>query len=343
MMMIFHNPFYLLLILVLVPFIGANIFRGRRHWDRSNGSNPVHYSDLKTLQTLKKSTWKIRGVQFLPWLTMTALVCLIIALARPQLGIKQSLQRRESIDIIITIDVSPSMLAEDFRMNSRQTNRLKVVKTVARDFIAKRPNDRIGLIVFSGRPYILSPLTWDHDWCLSRLSEVQAGMIEDGTAIGSALASSVNRLHDSKAKSKVIILLTDGVNNAGQVTPEAAAKVAKTLGIVVYTIGAGTRGGPVPCPVIDETGRRSYQNISIDLDENLLSQIAAKTGGRYFSATDTEGLAAIFERINKMERTALNSPQYQQYQELYPVFLLLGLILFLMETVLANTVFRRLP
>jgi Ca-activated chloride channel homolog len=340
--MIFHSPLYLLLILILVPFVGANIFRGRRHWDINNSSGTVRYSDIKALQTVK-STWKTRCVNFLPWLTLTALLCIIIGLARPQMGIKQSLQRRAGIDIIITIDVSPSMLAEDFTVKGRQTNRLEVVKAMAKDFITKRPNDRIGIVVFAGRPYILSPLTWDHDWCLSRLGEIQAGMVEEGTAIGSALATSVNRLHESKAKSKVIILLTDGVNNAGQVSPESAAKVAKTLSIVVYTIGAGTKGGPVRCPVMDETGHRTYQTIPIDLDENLLSQIAVKTNGRYFPATDTEGLAAIFERINKMERSTLNSPQYQQYQDIYPIFLLLGLILLFVETILANTILRRLP
>jgi Ca-activated chloride channel family protein len=340
--MIFRNPFCLFLLLTLVPFMGALIFKGRLHWDRCSYLNTVHYSAIDEMKTLKP-TWKTRFVRVLPWFPIMGILCIIIALARPQLGINQSLQRRDSIDIMLAIDVSSSMLAEDFRLNGRQTNRLDVVKKVAKDFLASRPNDRIGLVVFSGKPYILSPLTWDHDWCLSRLGEVQSGMIEEGTAIGSALATSVNSLHDSKAKSKVVILLTDGVNNAGQVTPEAAAKVAKTLGIVIYTIGAGTKGAPVPCPVLDNTGRRIYQNIVIDLDESLLTQIATKTGGRYFPATNTEGLTAIFEKINKMERTSLNSPQFQQYKELYPLFLLLGLILLFLETVLGNTIFRRLP
>jgi Ca-activated chloride channel family protein len=339
--MIFRNPLYLSLIVFLIPLIIATLFRGRRHWDTCSLSSVVHYSDLTSLQSIKV-TWKTQCAKCLPLLTIIALLLGIIALARPQMGIKQSLVRRQGIDIIITIDVSPSMLSEDFKIKGKTTNRLEVVKAVARDFIAKRPDDRIGIVIFAGRSYILSPLTWDHDWCLSRLSEIQTGMVEEGTAIGSALATSVNRLHESKTKSKVVILLTDGVNNAGQVTPEAAAKAAKAYSIVVYTIGAGSKG-PVSCPVIDQTGHRSYQTVQNDLDENLLTQIAEKTDGHYFPATDTEALTAIFERINKMERTTLNAPQYQEYQDLYPYLLLLALILLFIETLLANTVLRRLP
>jgi Ca-activated chloride channel homolog len=280
--MIFRNPQYLAFIIILIPFIIATIFRGRSHWNACSTSRSVLYSDITDLQRTNP-TWKTHCTKLLPWLTIVALLLAIVALARPQLGIKQSLMHREGIDIIIALDVSSSMLAEDFKIKGKQTNRLEVVKAVAKDFITKRPDDRIGIVIFAGHPYILSPLTWDHDWCLARLSELQAGIVEEGTAIGSGLATAINRLHESKAKSKVIILLTDGDNNAGQVTPEAAAKAAKALSIVVYTIGAGSKG-PVPMPVIDETGHRSYQNVQIDIDENLLTQIAEKTGGRYFQA-----------------------------------------------------------
>jgi Ca-activated chloride channel family protein len=301
----------------------------------------LFYSDTTACSQVAP-TWKVRGLAALPWLVAIALMILILGLARPQLGLKQSQVRREGIDIVLAIDTSTSMLAEDFRGGGSLTNRMEVVKKVAGDFIQRRPNDRTGIVIFAGKPYILAPISWDHDWSTSRLKEVKAGMIEDGTAIGSGLAAAVNRLRDSKAKSKVIILLTDGMNNAGQITPEAAAEAAKSMGVIVYTIGAGSKGN-VPYPVVDQYGNKSYQLMKVDLDEALLQKIATTTGGRYFRATDAQSLNLIFNRIDKLAKTLMEMPHYQEYLDLYPYFLVTGLILLLIETILANTILRRLP
>jgi Ca-activated chloride channel family protein len=219
---------------------------------------------------------------------------------------------------------------------------LEVVKQVTRDFISRRPNDRIGVVVFAGRPYILGPLTWDHNWIKSRINEIKPGDIEDGTAIGTALTNAVKRLRESRAKSKVVILLTDGNNNAGEIAPEAAADAAKELKVTVYTIGAGSQG-LVPYPAIDAWGRKHYQMVEINLDEELLQKIAATTGGRYFRATDTESLKTIFERIDRMEKTRVEMAKYSEYKDLYPYFLFGALGMLLLEGILANTICRRLP
>lgn len=338
--MIFHSPLYLIL---LIPCIFYWFKKNQQKHQSDSGLAPgvIHFSDTSSFQQIQP-TWRVRFSALMPWFTFIALTLLIIGLARPQVGLKQTLIRREGIDIILTLDVSPSMLAEDYKLNGKTNNRLEVVKQVAREFIQKRFNDRIGIVVFAGRPYILSPLTWDHDWSISRLDEVQVDMVEEGTAIGSALATAINRLRESQAKSKVVILLTDGVNNAGQIAPETAAEAAKRLSIAVYTIGAGSKG-LVPCPVVDQSGNKTYQNVQIDIDRNLLTKIAETTGGRFFEATDSQSLSAIFERINQMEKTAQNMPKYEEYKDLYPYFLGVAFILLLIETLFVNTVFRRLP
>ncbi|MGD8399349.1 MAG: VWA domain-containing protein, partial [Bacillota bacterium] len=320
----------LLLLLLLFPLVLAI--------KRSRPRGAVRYPTVSHLQDIKP-TWRVKYAPYLPWLTVTAAGLLIIALARPQVGRKELIVRQEGIDILLTLDVSTSMLAEDFK---RGQNRLDSVKEVTRRFIAKRPNDRIGMVIFAGRPYILSPLTWDHDWCQGRLAETKTGMIEDGTAIGSALATAINRLRESKAKSKVIILLTDGSNNAGAIQPQTAAEAAQALGVTIYTIGAGSQG-LVPYPVIDKYGNKHYQQVQIDLDEDLLKSIAQTTRGQYFRATDSQSLRQIFAKIDRMQKTVIKMPQYLDYQDLYPYFLLGALMLLLAEAILANTVFRRLP
>ncbi len=330
--MLFHNPFYLGLLL-LVPLLILGSRRQRR--------GAIQYAATQVFQGIAPN-WKVRWSERLPWLKICAVSCAIIALARPQIGVEQSLVRRAGVDIVLALDVSTSMLAEDFRGAAGRVNRLAVVKEVTRDFIARRPNDRIGIVIFSGRPYILSPLTWDHDWSESRLAEVECGMIEDGTAIGAALTTAVSRLEESKAKSKVVILLTDGNNNAGEIAPETAANAAKALGVTVYTIGAGSTG-PVPYPMRDQWGRKYYQNVQIDLDDALLQKIAKTANGRYFRATDSQSLRAIFQRIDRMEKTRIAMPHYREYRELYPYLLSLSLFLLVAEACLANTLFRRLP
>jgi Ca-activated chloride channel family protein len=328
--MVLQNPYYLLLLL-FTPL--AWVFLIKRRPVRA-----IRYSATCHLENIKP-TWRVRYFPYLPWLTLGAAVLVIIALARPQIGLKQFLVRQEGVDLILTLDVSTSMLAEDF---ARGQNRLDIVKKVTKKFVAKRPNDRIGMVIFAGRPYLLSPLTWDHDWCSQRLAEIKTGIIEDGTAIGPALTTAVNRLRESEAKSRVIILLTDGSNNAGGIQPRTAAAAAKALGITIYTIGAGSHG-LVPYPVVDQYGNKHYQNVRIDLDENLLQDIAQTTKGQYFRATDTPSLQKIFRRIDRMQKTVIEMPKYLDYKELYPYFLLAALLLLLAEALLTNTVLRRLP
>jgi Ca-activated chloride channel family protein len=335
--MTFHNP-SILLLLGLIPLLGIGIIY-KRKFGKPKGA--FYYSSTAISQNIR-ATWKVKGLLILPWITLIGLTLMIIALARPQISLKNAIVRHEGVDIVLALDVSTSMLGEDFQTAGKRASRIDMVKEVTSDFIAKRPYDRIGMVIFAGRPYILSPLTWDHDWSIERLKEVKAGMIEDSTAIGSALVTAMNRLQESKAKSKVIILLTDGVNNAGAIAPETAAEAAKALGITVYAIGAGSKG-MVPYPFQDQWGRKIYQNVKIDIDDALLTKIAEQTGGHYFRATDTNTLKEIFNRINKMEKTKIEMPHYQEYLDLYPPLLILALFLLIGETVLSNTVFRRLP
>ena len=234
------------------------------------------------------------------------------------------------------------MLSEDFSLDSGRANRLEVVKSVVRDFVTARGGDRIGLVLFSARPYTQCPLTLDHGWLLQNLDRAEIGMIEDGTAIGSALAIAAGRLEHSEAKSKLVILLTDGQNNAGRLSPLTAADAAHTLGIKVYTIGAGTRG-MAPYPTRDLFGNTVYRPIRVDIDEETLLKIAQTTGGRYFRATDTASLQAVYETINQLERTPFRAPLYLDYDELYPWCIVVALALVGLETVLNHTLLRKLP
>ncbi|GAA5481079.1 vWA domain-containing protein [Haloferula sargassicola] len=329
----FANPGWLWLLLAL-PVIA--ILRGRA--GRAVALRLPSVSDARHVGGRPRS--KVGG--FLRALMLLGLALLIVALARPQLGRGRTEIETSGIDIVLAIDVSGSMEAMDFKLDGQQVNRLEVVKNVVEKFVGERPGDRIGMVAFAGRPYLVSPLTLDHDWLKKRLDEVQIGRVEDGTAIGSAIASSVNHLRDSEAKSRIVILLTDGVNNAGAANPVTAAEAAKTLGIKIYTIGAGIEG-QAPMPVRDAFGRKRYAMMDVEIDEESLRQIAQQTGGRYFRATDTNSLAEIYDSINQLEKTKRTVKKYEDYEELFLFAMLPGLGLLLIERLLSETRYRHLP
>ncbi len=283
-----------------------------------------------------------RAGGWLAALRMVALAALIIALARPQLGRGTTEVEASGIDILLAIDVSGSMEALDFQLNGERANRLEVVKEVVKEFVAERPNDRIGIVAFAGRPYLVSPLTLDHEWLVKRLESVRIGQVEDGTAIGSAIVSASNHLKDQDSKSRIVVLLTDGMNNAGAANPLTAAEAAKALDIKIYTVGAGTRG-QAPIPIEDTFGRKRLQMVEVDLDEETLQEVASETGGQYFRATDTASLERIYASINQLETTKRKLKKYEDVDELFLFALLPGLLFLGMERVLGETRLRRLP
>ena len=283
-----------------------------------------------------------RAGTFLTALSLLGLAFLITALARPQFGRGTTEAEASGVDIMLAIDVSSSMEALDFEVDGERVNRLAAVKDTVAKFIAERPNDRIGLTAFAGRPYLVSPLTLDHNWLLKRLDAVQIGQVEDGTAIGSAVASSANHLNDPEAKSRLTILLTDGMNNSGKASPLTAAEAAKALGVKIYTIGAGTRG-EAPVPVDDSFGRRVLRMAKVDIDEDTLTEIAEMTGGHYFRATDTESLGEIYSQIDQLETTTRKMKKYEEVDDLFAFAAVPGTLLMLAAFGLGQTLFRRLP
>jgi Ca-activated chloride channel family protein len=266
---------------------------------------------------------------------MIAIALLIIVLARPQKIDKYQDVTTEGIDIVLTQDISGSMLSRDFK-----PDRLEAAKNIATEFISGRPYDRIGLVVFSGVSFTQCPLTTDHAVLINLLREIQSGMIEDGTAIGMGLATAVNRIKDSQAKSKVIILLTDGVNNRGEIAPETAAEIAKTFGIRVYTIGVGTQG-MAPYPVQTPFGIQ-YQDIPVEIDEAILQKIAETTGGKYFRATDNDSLEKIYKEIDKLEKSKIDVKQFSRKEEKYLLPALFAFCLLMLEITARNTIFKNL-
>lgn len=328
-----NDPLLLLLLLVIPPYIWWSVRRADR--------GGMKYSSINQLKKLKP-TRTVR-LRFVPLALRTiTLFLIVISLARPQKGIEHTKMPTEGIDIELIIDVSTSMLAEDFTLGGKRQNRLEVVKSVVQDFIKDRYNDRIGMVIFAGRAYTQCPLTMDYGILLQFLEQAKIGMIEDGTAIGSAIAVGLNRIKDVPAKNKVMILLTDGRNNAGKIDPLTAAEMARTLGVKIYTIGAGSKG-LAPYPMQDFFGNRVYQRVPVDIDEATLKKIAQITAGKYFRATDTRSLKEIYQEIDELEKTEVEVKIYMEYTELFPFFLSPGLLLLFLEIIISNTWLRRLP
>ena len=321
-----------LVLLLIVPVL---IKQFRERHTKKKGS--IRFSNVSRLkQTIPSGFAKYYSL--LPILRIITIILLILALARPQSSKGDESITTEGIDIILTLDVSGSMQAEDFK-----PNRLEAAKKVAADFIRGRKNDRIGLVVFAGHSVTQVPLTLDYKVLLSLLDKVHIDMLqEDGTAIGMAIANSVNRLRNSQAKSKVIILLTDGVNNKGEIDPLTAANLAKALKLNIYTIGAGSKG-VARIPVDDPIFGKRYARVQVDLDEETLQQVAEMTGGKYFQATDEKSLASIYEKIEQLEKSKIDVKQYKDYVELFPYLAYAALGLLCIEMLLTNTRFRKVP
>ena len=325
----FANP-KLLWLLLLVPL--AIIWYILRHKKQEAA---VTFSDLKGMVKLPR-TWKAWFRHLLFGLKMAALALLIVALARPQSSSTNSTSNIEGIDIVMAMDVSGSMLARDLK-----PDRLTAAKQVASDFVKDRPGDRMGLVIFSGETFTQVPLTADHGVMLNMLAEMKNGLIDDGTAIGDGLATAISRLKDSEAVSKVVILLTDGMNNAGSVDPYTAAEIAKLYGIRVYTIGVGTYG-TAPYPVQDFFGRTVMQQIKVEIDERLLTTIATSTGGKYFRANNNKKLDEIYQEIDKLERSKIEVTEFRRlHEEFYPL-VAWAIALLLLEFLLRKTIFRTL-
>ena len=321
---------FLWLLLVLIPMTAYYIYRMR------NGYATIRMSTVKGVKNIPHSIkYYLRHLPFV--LRCIAVALLIIAMARPQSTDNKSNTTTEGIDIVISLDISGSMLARDF-----QPDRISAAKDVAAKFIMSRPNDRIGLVVFAGESFTQSPLTTDKVSLVNLLGVVQSGIIEDGTAIGNGLATAINRLKESDAKSKVVILLTDGVNNSGQIAPLTAAEIAQTYGIRVYTIGVGSEG-MAPYPAIDMWGNMTFTSMKVEIDEKILDEIAQKTGGKYFRATNNKKLEEIYDEINSMEKSRVEVENFTRYNELFLPFALAALVILLLEAVTRYVYLRRIP
>jgi Ca-activated chloride channel family protein len=328
--MIFANPTYLYLLLLLIPLIGWYWWKLRK----SQASLQISSSQAFLAPGATSCKVYLRHLPFV--LRMAAIALLIIVLARPQSTNSWQNSSTEGIDIILAMDISSSMLAQDLK-----PDRLEAAKDVAASFINGRPSDNIGLVVFSGESFTQCPLTTDHTVLLNLFKDIKSGMINDGTAIGLGLANAVSRIKDSQAISKVIILLTDGSNNMGEIAPVTAADIAKAFGIRVYTIGVGTKG-MAPYPFQTAFGIQ-YQNIPVEIDEATLKQIATTTGGQYFRATDNTSLKSIYAEIDRMEKTKISVQEFSKKQEEYKDWALLIFALLLLELLLRNTLLRNIP
>lgn len=327
--MTFHNPEYLFLLLALIPMIGWYV------WEVRKSDASIQISSIKKMKDMPK-TMRLR-MRHLPFiLRLLSIGMLVLAIARPQSSLNWRKESKEGIDIVMALDISGTMMAEDLR-----PSRLEAAKNVAIDFIQSRPNDNIGLVVFAAESFTQCPLTTDHAVLVNLFSGIRYGMIEDGTAIGLGLANAVSRIKESKAKSKVVILLTDGSNNRGDIAPVTAAEIAKTFGIRVYPIGVGSHG-TVNVPVQTPFGIR-YEQMKSEFDEQTLKKIADITGGQYFRATNNAKLREVYQEIDKLEKTKINVQEFSNKSELYFIFALLAFLLLLTEVYLKNTWLKSMP
>ncbi|MEM1326692.1 MAG: VWA domain-containing protein [Bacteroidota bacterium] len=324
-----HPAFFLLLL--LLPIIAWQLWRNRQRREvRLKMSSLAALSDVVS--------WRGRLRVVLPILRALAFISLIVALARPQTMLEEREVKAEGIDIVLVMDLSSSMLAQDFK-----PDRLEVSKSVASEFVSKREYDRIGLVAFAGEAFTQSPLTSEHGIIQVSLSELECGILEDGTAIGMGLSTAINRLKESDAKSKVVILLTDGDNNAGYIKPITAAEIAQEFGVKVYTIGVGTVGNAY-APVGRLPGNRyRFGLVTVKIDEVLLRQISEMTGGQYFRATDNESLQRIYNEIDQLEKTEIETTVIKNYSDKFHIFVLLALCFITLETLLRYTVLRVIP
>jgi Ca-activated chloride channel family protein len=332
--MTFAHPNFLLLLLLL-PLLAW--LKGRR------GQPPAFlYSSVRLVEGLTRAR-RSRAGAFLAALRWLVLALFIVALAQPRLMKSATTVKASGVDIVVALDLSGSMISEDFIVRGGRVNRFNMARAVLKQFIDQRPNDRIGLVVFAVQAFIATPLTLDHDFLQENLDRLEIGTINaDQTAIGDALSTALNRLRELKSKSKIVILMTDGQNNAGKVDPLTAAEAAQALGVKVYTIGIGLRG-MAPMPVFMNGQKVGYRQMPVDIDEDTLQKIADKTGGKYYRADNAERFQQIYAEIDKLEKTEAIINKYAQFNELFPWFVSCGLALLLVEVVLGQTVFRRLP
>lgn len=332
--MTFAYP-YLLLLLLLLPLVA---------WLKGKRGNPPAfvYSSVQLLRAIQNVT-RTRAGSFVAALRWLALALFIIALSQPRLSRSQQKVNASGIDIVVALDLSGSMNAEDFAIKGTQVNRLVMAQDVLKKFIEKRPNDRIGLVAFATEAYIAAPLTLDHEFLLKNLDRLEIGTIDESqTAIGSAISTAINRLREIKSKSKIVILMTDGQNNAGKVAPLTVAEAAKALKVKIYTIGVGTRG-TAPVPVFYRGRRVGTRPQPVDIDEDTLKQIADMTGGKYYRADNSERFQAIYSEIDRLEKSEAEIKKFTQHRELFAWLISPGLGLVLLEVLLRHTVFRRLP
>ena len=325
--MTFANPGYLFLLLLIVPIVAWYI------WKLRNAHAAVQLSSTESLQRQPKSlrVWLIH----VPFVLRIAVIMLLsLALARPQLSNRWQAESTEGIDIMMALDISGTMLGEDLK-----PNRLEAAKAVATEFVLSRPNDQIGLVVFAGESFTQCPLTTDHAVLVNLFQSVKFGMIEDGTAIGLGLANAVNRMKDSPTKSKVVILLTDGSNNRGDIDPQTAAEIAKTFGVRVYAIGVGSYSDEVRVPIYTPYGVQ-YGTMRSEFDENTLRSIARTTGGEYFRATDNKSLRSIYQQIDQLEKTKIRVREYSKRTEYFMPFLTAALLCLLLEVLIRFFVLR---